>query len=149
MEDKKINEETLNKIYRNAQIALQSISNVSEECENSELSAELKEEYEGYEKMSGEISTALAELKLQPKDINAVKKTMLWSAVKMKTLTDNSCNHLADMMLQGTIMGITELYTILGENGEKLSDNTLSLVKKLLELEEGYEAKLKELLKTQ
>ncbi len=40
MEDKKINEETLNKIYRNAHIALQSISNVLEEAEDEKMKAE-------------------------------------------------------------------------------------------------------------
>lgn len=53
MEDKKINEETLNKIYRNAHIALQSISNVLEEAEDEKMKAELKDQYDGYEKIIG------------------------------------------------------------------------------------------------
>ena len=59
MEDKKINEETLNKIYRNAHIALQSISNLSEETDDEKMKAELKDQYDGYEKIIGEISTEL------------------------------------------------------------------------------------------
>ena len=146
MEDKKINEETLNKIYRNAHIALQSISNVLEEAEDEKMKAELKDQYDGYEKIIGEISSYMAELKLEQKDIGAMKKGFMWSAVKFKTLTDNSTTHLADMMLQGTIMGITELYTTMRSNGESVTEETRALVKKLLDFEEECEKKLKSLL---
>ncbi len=75
-----------------------------------------------------------------------MKKGFMWSAVKFKTLTDNSTTHLADMMLQGTIMGITELYTTMRSNGESVTEETRALVKKLLDFEEECEKKLKSLL---
>ena len=146
MQDRKVIEETLNKIYRNAHIALQSISNVTEDTEDTEMLKELKEEYDGYEKIIGEISGYMKQLGLQPKDIGPIKKTMMWSSIKMKTMADNSRNHIADMMLQGTIMGIKELYSLLSEDEEKLDEQTVSLIKKLLEFEEGNEEKLKALL---
>lgn len=146
MSDKKTTAETLNKIYRNAHIALQSISNVTEENEDTEMKKELQEEYEGYEKIIGEISTAMAELGVEPKDIGALKKTMMWSSIKMKTMADNSRNHLADMMLQGTIMGVKELYTILSEDKQFLDEKTVELVQKLLDFEEANEERLKALL---
>ena len=146
MSDKQTTAETLNKIYRNAHIALQSISNVTEENEDTEMKKELQEEYEGYEKIIGEISTAMAELGVEPKDISAIKKTMMWSSIKMKTMADNSRNHLADMMLQGTIMGVKELYTILSEDKPFLDEKTVELVQKLLDFEEANEERLKALL---
>lgn len=146
MQDKKIIEETLNKIYRNAHIALQSISNVTEDTNDTEMLKELKEEYDGYEKIIGEISGYMKQLNLQPKDIGPIKKTMMWSSIKMKTMADNSRNHIADMMLQGTIMGIKELYSLLSEQENNLDEKTKNLIKKLLEFEEQNEEKLKALL---
>lgn len=146
MQDKKIIEETLNKIYRNAHIALQSISNVTEDTDDTEMLKELKEEYDGYEKIIGEISGYMKQLNLQPKDIGPIKKTMMWSSIKMKTMADNSRNHIADMMLQGTIMGIKELYSLLSEQENNLDEKTKDLIKKLLEFEEQNEEKLKALL---
>ena len=146
MTDKKINEETLNKIYRNAHIALQSISNVRDAAEDEAMKNELNDEYDGYEKIIGEISTYMAELKIEPKDINALKKGFMRSAIKLKTLADNSRTHLADMMLQGTIMGITELYTTMQSNGESVTEETRALVQKLLDFEETCEKTLKSLL---
>ncbi len=146
MEDKNINNDVLNKIYRNAHIALQSISNLIPEVEESPIKKELHEEYEGYEKIIGEISKEMSENGLEPKDINPLKKTMMWSSIKMKTITDNSQNNAADMMVQGSVMGIIELYTILSHYGNSLSENTRELVQKLLDLEEEYERKLKTFL---
>lgn len=146
MQDKKIIEETLNKIYRNAHIALQSISNVTEDTDDENMLKELKEEYDGYEKIIGEISSYMKRLGLQPKDIGAIKKTMMWSSIKMKTLADNSRNHIADMMLQGTIMGVKELYSLLSEDKQNLDEETISLINKLLDFEEKNEEKLKALL---
>lgn len=146
MEDKNINNDVLNKIYRNAHIALQSISNLIPEVEESPIKKELHEEYEGYEKIIGEISKEMSENGLEPKDINPLKKTMMWSSIKMKTITDNSQNNAADMMVQGSVMGIIELYTILSHYSNSLSENTRELVQKLLDLEEEYERKLKTFL---
>ncbi len=143
MHDAKKNDELLNKIYRNAHIALQSISNVMPEVAEGPIKKELSDEYDGYEKIIGEISTEMARVGAEPKDIGVLKKTMLWSSIKMKTLADNSQNHIADMMLQGTIMGITELLTIKSENDGQMQEGTANLVNKLLELEESYEEKLK------
>ena len=146
MTDKKINEEALNKIYRNAHIALQSISNVRDAAEDEAMKNELNDEYDGYEKIIGEISSEMAKRKLEPKDINMIKKGMLWSSVKLKTAMDNSRRHLADMMIQGTIMGIIELYGILRDDRDGLSEETLCLVQKLLDFEETCEKTLKSLL---
>lgn len=146
MENKKIDEETLNKIYRNAHIALQSISNVRDAADDEAMKRELNAEYDGYEKIIGEISTAMAERKLQPKDINALKKGMLWSSVKLKTALDRSRRHLADMMIQGTIMGLIELYALIKDDGALMSETVQNLVKKLLDYEETCEKSLKQLL---
>ena len=40
-----------------------------------------------------------------------MKKAMMWGSIKMSTLTDGSRAHIAEMMVQGTVMGITALRT--------------------------------------
>ena len=107
---------------------------------------ELKEQYEGYEKIIGEISTFMVENEIEPKDVNPFKKAMLWSSIKMKTMMDNSRNQVAEMMIKGTIMGITELTEIINNHENELSPTTVSLTKELLSLEESYEQRLKKLL---
>lgn len=70
---------------------------------------------------------------------------MLWSSIKMKTMMNNSRNQVAEMMINGTVMGITEL-TAMKNEGHNLDEPVLNCVQKLLSLEEEYEQKLKRFL---
>ena len=77
MENHDYNVKALNDTYKNAHIALQSISDLLPEVEDDDIKKELQEEYEGYEKIIGKISTFMAENGVEPKDINAFKKVFV------------------------------------------------------------------------
>lgn len=145
MDNKNYDEKAINDVYKNAHIALQSISNLLPEVDDNDIKAELSDQYEGYEKIIGEISTYMAEKKITPKDVNPFKKAMLWTSIKMKSLVDNSRNQIAEMMINGTVMGINELKAMDNEK-ENLDEDTAKFVKKLLDLEESYEQRLKKFL---
>jgi DNA-binding ferritin-like protein (Dps family) len=87
----------------------------------------------------------MAENKLEPKDISPMKKAMLWGSIKMKTLFDDSQNQAAEMMINGTVMGINELTAMKNEN-ENLTDEVSSFIDEILTLEEEYEQRLKKFL---
>ena len=139
------NLKAINDIYKNAHIALQSISDLLPSVEDENLLAELKEEYDGYEKIIGKISSFMAENNVEPKDINPFKKAMLWSSIKMKTFFNNSTNQIAEMMINGTVMGINELVAMQNESSN-LIDEVKSLLDELTALEEKYEQNLKKFL---
>ena len=145
MEFNDYNKKAITDVYKNAHIALQSISDLIPEVENNEIKTELSEQYEGYEKLIGEISSFMRDNGIEPKDVNPFKKAMLWSSIKMKTLFDNSKNQVAEMMINGTFMVINEL-TAMKNEGENLEEGVLEFVKKLLELEENYQERLKKYL---
>ncbi len=145
MLDKEFNQKAINDIYKNAHLALQSISDLLPEVDDEEIKKELQEEYEGYEKIIGEISTFMAENGIEPKDVNVFKKAMMWGSIKMKTMINNSRNQVAEMMINGTVMGINELTAMKNEH-ENLDEGVLNLLNKLLELEEEYEQRLKKYL---
>ena len=71
------NQKAINDIYKNAHIALQSISDLIPAVDDEGIKNELQEEYEGYEKIIGNISTFMAENGIEPKDVNPFKKAML------------------------------------------------------------------------
>ena len=139
------NIKAINDVYKNAHIALQSISDLLPSVDGDEIKDELKEQYEGYEKAIGEISTFMAEQGLESKDINPFKKAMMWSGIKMNTMFDNSRTHIAEIMIKGTVMGITEL-TAMKNESDNLDDNVLKYLDDLLTLEEEYEQRLKKFL---
>ncbi len=138
--------ESINNVYKNAHIALQSISNVLEEVKRQEFRKELQDQYEGYEKFISKVTSFMREHNLEPKDVNVMKKAMLWTSIKMNTLTDDSTSHVADMMIKGTVMGITELIQLLNRGENQLSEPIKDLIRELKELEESYEERLKAFL---
>ncbi len=141
-----IDHEVLTSIYKNAHIALQSISNVIGESDHPDLKKELNEEYDGYEKFIGELSCYMKEIGLEPKDIGVMKKAFMFTAIKMNTMTNDSKSHIAELMIKGTVMGITELTEIKNGHGNELGEKTKCFLNKLLSLEEEYEQRLKQLL---
>ncbi len=141
-----MNEKIINQVYKNAHVALQSISDVLPETTNSEMREELRREYEGYEKIIGEISEFMSERSYKPKDIGPMKKAMLYTSIKMNTMSDDTKSHIAEMMLKGTIMGITELRQLISKYSGAVDEKIIDLAKKLLELEEDYEETLKQML---
>ena len=145
MQAENINHKALNDTYKNAHIALQSISDLLPDVKDNELKEELKTEYEGYENFMSELNAYMEENGIERKDINFFKKAMLWSSIKMKTLIDDSRNQIADMMLNGTVMGINEL-TAMKNEGENFDPKVTEFIEKLLSLEEDYEQRLRKFL---
>lgn len=145
MEVKK-SEEILAEIYRNCHLALESISDILPAIEDEELKAEILHQHEEYERISGKAACLARDKGLEVKEPGAVKKAMMWSSIKMSTLMNNTRSHIAEMMVQGTVMGITSLKTSLGELPENDDEEITALLKELISVEEEFEKKLKEFL---
>ncbi len=143
---KKKTEEALAEIYRNAQLALQSISNILPEVEDTETRAELTAQHEEYEKFSAKAAILAKNMGLELKEPNMMKKAMMWGSIKMNTMTDNSRSHIAEMMVQGTVMGITALKTTAGEVPVDGNDEIIALLEEMIQAEEEFEKKWKEFL---
>ena len=143
MQDIKLNNETINNVYKNAHIALQSISNVLPEVTDQKMRDELNLQYDGYDKFIGKLSSFMCDNNIEAKDVNVMKKAMLFTSVKMNTLTDDSTSHIADMMIKGTVMGITELRQLISRGQDKISSEITDYAKELLSLEESFEERLK------
>ena len=140
---KNCNLDFIGEVYRNASVALQSISDVMPEIENEDLRAEIQSEYEGYEKFISELTGYMKEKGYEIKDIGNMKKVMMWSAIKMNTAFDSTHSHIAEIMIKGTVMGITELTKIINETKCLTDEKAMDYAKRLLELEEEYEKRLK------
>ena len=143
---RKKTEEALAEIYRNAQLALQSISNFLPQVEDWEVKAELEAQHEEYEKFSAKAAILAKDRGIEVKEPNAFKKMMMWGSIKMSTLTDNSRAHIADMMIQGTVMGVTSLRTTASELDPDGDAEIIALLDEMITREEQFEKKWKEFL---
>ena len=143
----KKSEEVLAEIHRNCQLALQSISDILPETEDGELREELMREHEEYERIGGKAALLAKEKGIELKNPGPIKKAMMWTSIKMNTLNDDSRAHIAEMMVQGTVMGITALKTSLGEMSDAEADGEIkSLANELLKSEEQFEKTWKQMI---
>lgn len=146
MEQKKNDSEILAEIYRNAQIALTSLSDIMPEVEDSAIREEIMREHEEYEKVCSEAAHLALKYNVELKEPNPVKKAMMWSAIKMGAANDNSSQNLAQMLIRGTVNGITSLKTTMTDGGKNIDPEVKKLLSSLISLEEGFEKKLKKFL---
>lgn len=138
--------EALAEIYRNTQLALQSIANILPQVDDEETKNQLLAQHEEYEKFCAKASVIAKNKNIELKEPNPFKKAMMWGSIKMNTLGDNSRSHIAEMMVQGTVMGITALRSTASELALDGDDEIIELLNELLAMEEDYEKKWKEYL---
>ncbi len=141
MENKAIKktEEALAEIYRNAQLALVSISDILPAVEDETIKNELHSQHEEYERFSAKAAVLARDMGLELKEPNPMKKAMMWGSIKMNTLTDNSRSHIAEMMVQGTVMGITALRATAGDVPADGNQEIISLLNEMIHKEEQFE----------
>lgn len=148
MENKtlKKTEEALAEIYRNAQLALTSIADILPQVDDTEVINELTFQHEEYERFSAKAAVIAKDKNIELKEPNFMKKAMMWGSIKMNTLTDNSRAHIADMMVQGTVMGVTSLRTTASQMPLDGDKDIISLLDEMIKTEEQFEKKWKEYL---
>ena len=105
MQELKKDSEVLAEIYRNAQLALTSISDVLPEVDDVGIKEEILRQHEEYEKICSQAAELAHKFDVELKEPNPVKKAMMWSAIKMGTANDNSAQNVAQMMIRGTVTG--------------------------------------------
>lgn len=143
MKEKNCNLDFIGEVYRNASVALKSISDVIDEIQHDELKAEIKSQYDGYENFISSLTAYMREKGYEIKDIGMMKKAMMWSAIKMNTAFDNTRSHIAEIMIKGTVMGITELCKILNDLSCVSDEKAIEFARSLKHMEEEFEEKLK------
>lgn len=80
----------------------------------------------------------------EPHETSLMNKAMTWSGIQMNTLTDKSTSKLAEMLLQGTNMGIIEGRKLL--NNKDVDNNVNELIEKFVDMQEKFCETLKKYL---
>ena len=145
MEGKKSGEELLAEVYRNTRYALASIADILPAAGEGELKEEIGRMHEEYERIAGRAALCAKERGIELKEPNPLKRAMLWGSVKMNALKDGSRAHIAEMMTQGTVMGITALIRSIRES-EDADAPVRAVAGELLAFEQSCEQTLKEYL---
>ena len=146
MPENKKDSEILAEIYRNAQLAITSIVDILPSIVDSGIREEVLREHEEYEKICSRAAEIALKKNIDIKEPGAMKKAMMWSAIKMNAAVDNSAQHIAAMMIRGTVTGITSLKTSQTDAGSDVDIEIAQLLRDIIALEEANEKKLKKFL---
>lgn len=143
MQKTKTDGEIIAEIYRNARLALTSIADILPETDDEEMRQEILSEHEEYERICAEAALLAKKRGAEVKEPSPVKRAMMWSAIKLNTAGDGSRSNIAQMMVRGTVTGITSLHTTLTENRHAIGGDTEALLRRLIDAEERFEERLK------
>ena len=139
-------DEALAEIYRNTNLAMQSIEDILPEVDHDGMTKELRSQHEGYAQIGSKAAKIAKDKGIALKEPGVFKKAMMWSSIKMSAMMDGSKNHIAEMMIRGTVMGITALRTTQTDLPIEPDPEVEKLLTELIDLEETYEKRLKEFL---
>lgn len=99
-----------NAIYQNAMVGKQSCSNILPKIEDEELKREVDREYYKFDEICDAMELFAKSKKMKIEDNNIFEKSRLWMSINMGTMFDNSTRHITQLLLIGTVMGLTTAY---------------------------------------
>lgn len=103
------NAEYLNYIHKNTQMGTDTIGQLLDIAEDKEFREALNSQYREYESIEKEAERLLRENNKEEKDISLYQKVSAYLMINAKTLTDKSPSHIAEMLMQGSTMGIIDI----------------------------------------
>lgn len=137
----------LDELNKGACMGMDAIHYILDKVEDENLRKELDRQYREYKEISEEICNLYPEYSIkkdEPHKTNAMNKAMTWYGIEMKTMLDDSTSKIAELLLQGTNMGIIEGKKLL--NHKDTDENINRLLQKYVSMQEKAVEKLKEFL---
>lgn len=135
----------LDELNKGACMGMDAIHFILDKVEDEHFKEILTTQYHQYQKISDKICKLYPEYsEKKPHETNSMNKAMTWYGIEMKTLTDKSNSRIAEILLQGTNMGIIEGRKLL--NHKDTNDEVHSLVQTYVDMQEEAVEKLKQFL---
>ena len=129
--------ELLDRMYKNVKMGSDSIVKLLGKVSDGEFKTDLTDQLSGYDGFAAKAKKRLKELGAEAKEENPMVK--LWSSIGMtvSTLTDSTDSHIAQMVAEGSTMGITEGIKLLRDyENTSVSESSLKLVRDVIGFEE-------------
>ena len=121
MENQNLN--ILDEVNKGATMGMDAISYVSEKAKDNDFKQVLATEYNKYKDISARVNDIYGNYSSkEPHETNGMTKMMTWSALQMKTMTDETTSKLSEILMQGTNMGIIEGRRLLNQHQDAPED---------------------------
>ena len=143
------NNENANKLldaaYKNVRMASYAIDCLIEKIENEKLVELVRKQNKFYLKIVTDLENLSKSLNYTLTDVNPFLKGMSFMSIKTKTLMNNDSSKFADMLIQGTTMGITDSIKAKKDNRTR-NEEINNVVDDIISHEEKFVESLKKFL---
>ncbi len=127
----------LEELHKNVSMGKESLVDVMPKVKDAKLKDELTEQFDGYTRFSDEINELMRQCGGETKTEGIITKMSAKLGVGMSTLTDSSEAHIAQMVIEGTTMGITETIRSIRDNeNSSCCEDALALARKIVSFQE-------------
>lgn len=131
------NTNLLNEVSRASKMGIDAINILLAKIETEDLKKELKDQCKEYQKLQEKSNKAMSEYNVMPSKEKIMDQTMLWGSIQMNTLLDSSEQHIAEMMINGTTMGIIDITRKLNEL-EQPKEKEKEIAEEFIENSQAY-----------
>ena len=133
----------LDELNKGATMGIDAINFVIDKVKDNELKKVLKKQCQDYQDISDRICNLYPEYsEKKPHETNIVNKVMTWYGIEMKTMMDDTSSKIAELIMQGTNMGIIEGRRLLNNKGsdEEINETMEAII---IELQKTLGAELR------
>ena len=135
----------LDELNKGASMGKDAIHFIMDKVKDENLRIELDNQYKKYDEITQKIARLYPEYsEKEPHDTSVLNKARTWYGIEMKTMMDDSTSKIAELLLQGTNMGIIEGRRLLNHKGT--DDSVHALVQEYVDMQEDAVEKLKTFL---
>ena len=139
------NLEVLKEVCKGVKMGMDAITYIEGKTDDEDFKKVLKHEYSMYNNILDKVNSAFANYDVEPGDYSLGQKAMLWYGIQMNTIKDTTSSKLAELLAQGTNMGIIEGRRLLNHN-EGLDTDVDKLLNDFVSYQEESVEKLKAFL---
>lgn len=140
------NAELLNFIYQNSEMGEETMEQILHLVKDAGMRKCLSDQQKEYKAIHDRAGRLLNANGYDEKSIGMFDKVTAYIMINMKTLIDKSDSHIAQMLIQGSNMGITDAAKRINQYEGSAEKDILALMKKLQKTEEDNVECLKEYL---
>lgn len=135
----------LNEAYRSCTMGTEAVNTMVGKVTDERLALDLNRQGCRYSSLTGKVTEKLAKEQESPKSENS-QKAMLWAGIQLNTLTDASTEHVAELMIRGNTMAITDMMKVMKAN-KGAKKEYCELAEEIMDFEEKNIETLKHYLK--
>ena len=137
----------LDRMYKNVKMGADSIITLMPKVADEEMKSELTSQLSKLEGFAKSISDMLHGEGEKPKEENIVTKLSSKMGISMNAMIDSTRSHIAEMMMEGYTMGITDMTKDIREyENTNASEASLKLAREIVKFHEECFEKMKSFL---